>query len=255
MPLAKIVFDAFYASSGPETLATFLEGQGFAARNASGAVLKPGRPVADPGPDRVVRQGATRLSASGSLFSTAYAWSLVSGPNGASPPTGATLVDGATAQPTFNASVDGTYVLSLVTSNGSTQSEPRRLTLVVDSTLTPAPSAIRFADIKQALQTGDACTSCHNPAGSPLPPVFFSNEDRDGDGTAGNATDDAWFYAEVRGRINSTDIVASPLLRKPSGNHHNGGQRAEFDTNLAPGQPGRRRYDLFLNWILNGAPQ
>jgi len=151
--------------------------------------------------------------------------------------------------------VDGTYVLSLVTSNGTTQSDPARVTLVVDSTLTPAPAAIRFSDIKSAMQEGDTCTACHRPGGSPLPPVFFSNEDRNGDGASGNATDDAWFYAEVRSRINFTDIVASPLLRKPSGNHHAGALVAGFQATATPGQLARKKYDLFLNWILNGAPQ
>ena len=71
----------------------------------------------------------------------------------------------------------------------------------------------------------------------------------------GDATDDLWFYTETRGRINFTDIIASPILRKPSGNHHNGLQRPGFNTSVAPGQPTRASYDLFLNWILNGAPQ
>jgi hypothetical protein len=148
MPLAKIVFDAFYAAKRDETLATFLESQGFSVRDASGAVLKPGRPVADPGPDRVVRQGATRLSAKGSLFSTAYAWSLVSGPNGA------TLVDGNTAQPTFNASSDGTYVLSLVTSNGSTQSASQELTTGRRQHLHGRAIRHPFRDIKSACRKG-----------------------------------------------------------------------------------------------------
>jgi len=245
MPLAKIVFDAFYAAKRDETLATFLETQGFSVRDASGAVLKPGRPVADPGPDRVVQQGVTRLSANGSLFSTTYAWSLVSGPNGA------TLVDGDTVQPRFNANSDGTYVLSLVTSNGSVQSDPKKVTLVVDSSLAPAPSTIRFADIKSALQT---CTSCHAAGAPQLPPVFFTNSDRNGDGAV-DPTDDAWFYAEVRGRINFSDIVASPLLRKPSDHHHGGLFQPGFDSTAAPGDNRRQTYDLFLNWILNGAPQ
>lgn len=250
MPLAKIVSDTFFASSGPETLATFLGDQGFAARDAAGVALRPGRPIADPGPDRVVRQGATRLSATASLFSSAYAWTIVSGPSN-----GATLVDASTAQPTFNAAVDGTYVLSLVTSGGGAQSAPKAVTLVVANALTPAPAAIRFSDIKSVMQTGDLCTTCHRPGGAPLPPVFFTNDDRNGDGTAGNATDDAWFYAEVRGRINFTDIAASPLLRKPSGKHHAGNQLDGFDASATPGTTARKNYDLFLNWILNGAPQ
>ncbi len=149
-------------------------------------------------------------------------------------------------------------MLSLVASSGAARSDPQRVTLVVNNALSPAPSAIRFADIKAAMQTGSACTSCHAPAGSlPRPPVFFTNEDRNGDGSVGDATDDAWFYAEVRSRINFTDIAASPLLRKPSGEHHRGGRVAGFDAGpgTLPGQPARAQYDLFLNWILNGAPQ
>ena len=255
MPLAKIVADRFFASSAAQTLATFLHDQGLVARDATGAVLRPGRPVAEPGPDRVIRQGATRLSATGSLFASAYAWSIVSGPNGTTPATGATLTDAGTAQPTFTATQDGTYVLSLVASRATAQGEPKLVMLVVDNGLSPAPSAIRFADIKATMQGADLCTTCHSATGNPpLPPVHFANEDRNGDGVV-DAIDDAWFYAEVRSRINFTDIDDSPLLRKPSGNHHAGATVLGFDTRALPGQPVRAKYDLFLNWILAGAPQ
>ena len=70
----------------------------------------------------------------------------------------------------------------------------------------------------------------------------------------GDATDDRWFYEEIRSRVNFTDIVASPLLRKPSGSHHFGGRGPGFDATRPPGDAARARYDLFLNWILNGAP-
>src|SRR5271169_2472608 len=240
MPLAKLVYDTFHASSGEGTLANFLGGQGFAAADASGIALRPGRPIADRGPDRVLQQGATRLSGTGSLFATTYAWSIVSVPNGAPP---ATLTDANTAQPTFNAASDGTYVLSLVVGNSSAQNAPQLLTLVVNNALTPAPSAIRFPDIKAILQDGNECQGCHNPAGPFHPPINFTNTDRDGDGVAGTATDDAWFYAEVRSRINFTEIAASPLLLKPSGFHHFGGLGVGFDTSLAPGQPGRAKFD------------
>ena len=252
MPLAKLVYDTFHASSGEGILADFLGGQGFTARDASGQPLRPGRPIADPGPDRVLRQGATRLSAAGSLYANTYAWSIVSAPSGS---LAATLTDATTAQPTFTAASDGTYVLSLVVGNDSAQSAPKLLTLVVNNALTPAPSAIRFSDVKAILQDGQKCQGCHSPA-SPLPaPIYFTNEDRDGDGVAGTAMDDAWYYAEVRGRINFEEIAASALLRKPSGLHHAGGRGDAFDTSLAPGQPGRAKYDVFLNWALNGAPQ
>jgi mono/diheme cytochrome c family protein len=249
MPLAKLVYDTFHASSGEAALADLLVGQGLPARDTSGNLLRPGRPIADPGPDRVVRQGPTPLSASNSLFAETYAWSIVSGPKG-----GAALTDANTAQPTFNAASDGTYVLSLIASNPSAQSAPTLLTLVVNNALTPAPSAIRFSDIKAALQDGFECQGCH-AVGSPLhPPIAFTTYDRDGDGVVTPA-DNAWFYAEVRSRINFEEIVASALLQKPSGNHHFGSLGPGFDTSLAPGQPGRAKYDLFLNWALNGAPQ
>jgi mono/diheme cytochrome c family protein len=255
MPLAKLLYDAFHASPGEATLANFLGAQGFATHDASANVLRPGRPIADPGPDRVVRQGATRLSGTTSLFANTYAWSIVSVPSAVLPGAGPTLTDANTAQPTFNAASDGTYVLSLVVGNDSAKSAPKSLTLVVNNALTPAPDAIRFSNIKAVLQDGLNCTFCHSP-GSPLPaPIYFTNEDRDGDGVAGSATDDAWYYAEVRSRINFTEIAASDLLRKPAGNHHRGGSGGGFDTSLAPGQPGRAKYDLFLNWALNGAPQ
>jgi mono/diheme cytochrome c family protein len=249
MPLAKLIFDTFHASPGEAALADFLVGQGFPARDAGGAVLRPGRPIADPGPDRVVPQGDTRLSASNSLFADTYAWSIVSGPNG-----GATLTNANTAQPTFSATTDGTYVLSLVASNASAKSAPKSVSLVVQSALSPAPSAIRFSDIKAALQDGPVCQGCHNRVTPLKAPIDFTNYDRDGDGAI-TPTDDAWFYAEVRSRINFEEIIASPLLDKPSGHHHFGGLGPGFDATLAPGQPGRAKYDLFLNWALSGAPQ
>jgi len=251
MPLAKIVYDAFWASDRPQQLAAFLEAEGHGVvRGANGQPRAPGTPVANPGPGRVVAAGATRLSAANSLYASAYSWTLVSGGNGA------TLTDANTAQPTFSATTPGTYAVQLVASNGAVQSAPAALTIIVAGSLSPAPSAIRFADIKAAMQEGNRCTQCHSPTGAqPRPPVFYSNEDRNGDGTVADATDDAWFYAEVRSRINFTDIGASPLLRKPSGNHHNGGLIAGFDATKPPGDPARVLYDRFLNWILNGAPQ
>ena len=249
MPLAKIVYDAYWGGNGPNLMASFLESQGYTARDASGQPLKPGRPIADPGPSRVVRPGATVLSGTGSLFSTGYVWSLVSGP------AGATLTNATTSQATLTATANGTYEIQLVTSAGAAQSTPARMTVVVDSMLAKAPSELRFADIKGVLQGSAGCTSCHSATGTiPRPPVFYTSDDRNGDGMV-DATDDLWFYTEIRGRINFTDLVASPLLRKPSGNHHGGNRIIGFDTSQAPGHPARSNFDLFQNWILNGAPQ
>ena len=96
MPLAKIVYDAFYrTNTGPEAVATFLAQQGNVARDAAGVALKPGRPIANPGPNRLVGVGATQLSGADSLFTQTYAWTLASGG------TGATLTNTASVTPTF----------------------------------------------------------------------------------------------------------------------------------------------------------
>jgi hypothetical protein len=249
MPLARIIYDAFIAdTAGVEQLATFLEGQGETVRDGNGRVLRPGRPVADPGPNRVVRQGATTLSAGMSLYASSYRWSIVSGP------AGATLNNANTEQPTFSATADGTYVLQLIATGNGIDSASAQLTIVVNNALAPAPSAIRFADIRAVIQA-PACSGCHSLPGFGGPPIVFTNIDRNGDGIAGDATDDLYLYTEVRSRINFTDIVASPLLRKPAGYHHFVlPVRASFDTSTPPGNAARANYDLFLNWILNDAP-
>ncbi|MEO5692129.1 MAG: hypothetical protein ABIQ72_03315 [Usitatibacter sp.] len=250
MPLAKIVYDAFWGSTRPQAVATFLQAQGYNVRDASGAVLRPGRPIADAGPDRVVLPGSNQLSGAQSLYTTGYAWSLVSGP------AGATLTETATARATLTANTAGMYVIQLVTTGGSLTSPPVQVKVVVDPALPIAPGAVRFADIKALMQGNNLCTQCHSPTGTePHPPVWYSQEDRNGDGTVADATDDTWFYNEVRSRINFTDIAASPLLRKPSGHHHKGNLLAGFNSEAAPGDAARARYDLFQNWILNGAPQ
>lgn len=252
MPLALLPFDRFWESGAADALANFLQGQGFTARDSAGAVLRPGRPIANPGPDRTITQGPTLLSAAESLFAGSYNWSIVSGPNGTIPPTGATLTNPNTVQPTFSATVDGTYVLQLVAGNGTT-SDTKQLTLVVNNLLSPTPASIRFSHIKTALQS-IGCTACHTNTLGGFTPIWYTSVDRNGD-TLVDATDDVWFYTELRGRINLTDRVGSKLLTKPAGKHHGGGLRPGFDTTAAPGAPARANYDLFLNWILNGAPQ
>src|SRR5262249_11380635 len=154
----KLVYDRFHAGTGPDLMATFLGSQGFNARDASGAPLVPGRPVADPGPNRAILPGATTLSAANSQFSTAYQWSIVSGAAGAA------LDSPNSVQTTFTAATAGTYVVQLVTSGGGLNSAPAQLTIVVTNALPIAPAAIRFADISAALQAGPGgCTGggCH----------------------------------------------------------------------------------------------
>ena len=199
------------------------------------------------------------MTAPGSRFASTYAWTVVSGPGGAVPPTNFTLTNATSAQPTFNATANGTYVVQLVVGNGTTLSTPATANIVVDNTLVLDPSAIRFSDIK-AVFISAGCTGCHQPGGpSPLPPIFFSAIDRDGrNGPVPDATDEAWFYAEVYGRVNLTDTEGSKLLSRPAGKQHGGGgPYAGFNvtSGLPAGAFGRRNYDLFLNWILNNALQ
>jgi hypothetical protein len=250
MPLARIVYDRFWNDAASvNLLAGYLEGLGFSVRDASGSVLRPGRPIAIAGPDRVVAPGPTTLWASQSRFANAYRWSIVSGP------AGATLSNANSVQATFSAATDGTYVLQLIASGNGVDSVPARINIVVDSTLAPAPTALRFADVKAVLQGAAGCANvgCHS-AGA-LAPIIFTDIDRNGDSVAGDATDDLWFYTQLRGQINFLDVAASPLLRKPSGAHHAGGLRPGFDASAGAGQAARARYDLIANWILNGAPQ
>jgi len=243
MPLAKFVFDNFWSSGGPERLAQFLDAQQFTVRDASKAVLQPGRPVANPGPDRLISRGPVQLSAVATKFEDTFVWTLVTRPAGPEP----ILTNANSAQPVFNASVDGIYTLRLVASKGSVQSAPAILTLKVEGA--PTGKKIAFDDVRPILENATCGPSCHNASrGPPAPPVFFVAAN------GGVRGDREVFYAEVRSRINFTDIVASPLLRKPSGRHHNGGLIANFDDTQVPGDPVRSSYDLFVNWIVAGAP-
>lgn len=250
MPLAKLVYDKYWSTPSMfQTLGSYLVNAGF----ADGASM-PGRPIADPGPDRVVPLGASTLSAAMSLYASSFQWSVQSGPAG-----GAALANADSASATFTATLPGSYGVQLVARNSQgTASPPALLTIVVDNTLPYVPAALRFADIKPLLQAGAGqCTNCHQSGGdgTVIPPIWYSDLDRAGTGNALDATNQHWLYTEVRGRINLTDIAASPLLRKPSGQHHNGGARAGYNTALAPGAAGRADYDKLLNWILNGAPE
>lgn len=253
MPLVELVFNRFWTSgTGPTTLATFLQGNGYTAFDGTGAVIKPGRPVADPGPDRVVPLAPatpTVLSGSDSLYATTYQWSIVSGPGGGA------LAGANTVSPTFTPGGLGTYVIQLVVGNGKVTSPPATQQVVVVGAMSPEPAAIRFSDIKPVFVNA-GCTGCHAPGANLSVPVWWTGQDRDAGGSV-VTMDDTWFYHEVRGRINFTDVDASPILRKPSGYHHGGGAAPQpgFNTSVPPGDPARANYDLFLNWILNGAPQ
>jgi mono/diheme cytochrome c family protein len=244
MPLSAILFDDFFVSSSGTTMADFLQSKAMVVRDSAGALLLPNRPMADPGPERVALPGAIPLSGAGSVNADSYQWSLVSGPAGSS------FSDAKAQKTVFNASAVGSYVLQLVASQGALASAPVQLKLTVDNTLAPAPSSIRFADIKAVLGAAGRCVGCHKAGGDT--PDIYASFDRNGDGLI-DKKDDDWFYADVRGRINFSSIANSPMLTKTSGRRHT--KIVGFDTTKAAGHVDRKDYDLFLNWMLNGAPQ
>jgi hypothetical protein len=245
MPLAYIVYDDFWRSSAPQELAQYIDsvlGLG-TATDAGGAALKPGRPIADPGPNRMVRTGANAiLSGENSLFASTFSWSMVAGT--------ATITNANSMIAIFEAAAPGQYVVRLTVGNGSA-TNLKDVTITVDDTF-PDPLNIRFAYVKDVLQnvthaTALKCIACHlSTGGNPRPPVFYDSFDRDGVGGV-TATDDSWFVKAIRGRANLTDVQASPLLRKPTGNSHNGGTLLDVSTSA-----GLRNYSILYNWILAG---
>jgi hypothetical protein len=232
MPLAALTFRNFQDSRpAQELLASFLPD--FSHYDGDGALLLPGRPLAKAGPDRT-STNPIAVSGVASLFAQSYQWSLVSLP----PLATADLQDADTVRPTLDGSLDGDYVLALVVRNGNRTSAPDTVTVTIDSSLSPAPPELTFtADIEPVLASA-GCTACHVPGGSPRPPVFYTDP-------AGANRD---VYDTVRSLVNFEDPENSRLLLKPSGNHHAGGTLTGFDLD-----GDRSNYDLFLNWILEGA--
>ncbi|HSH73274.1 MAG TPA: hypothetical protein VK974_09475 [Methylophilaceae bacterium] len=241
MPLVNLVFNEFWktGSNMPQLFAAV------PTINAQGATatLKPGRPIADPGPNRYVRQGTLALTAINSLYASNFSWSLVNNPGNGASFTGST----SGASTSLNFALDGTYVVRL-TASGNGLTGTKDITVLVDNAAAPAPASLNFATI-QGVFTGAGCTGggCHSgtltdPGHPPLSYV------------AGDYASTAEFLNTVRSRINFTDVVASPLLRKPSGNHHGGALVAGFDTSNPIGNASRDSYDLFVEWIMAGAP-
>jgi mono/diheme cytochrome c family protein len=256
MPLAQIPHSDFWGSSAPQMLASFIDSQLGAgtATSSSGAPLMPGRPIADPGPDRMVRTGANAvLTGENSLFASTFSWTHVSGPS--SPVI--TNANGMVA--IFNANVAGTYVENLSVNGGASS---KNVTITVDDNF-PDPLNIKFAQVKNVLQnvvhtgTTQQCISCHTPTANVavatrVPPIWYTNFDRDLSGGAVDKTDDDWFLKALAGRVNLTEIGASPLLRKPTGNHHNGLKVIDTADTSTNGNGGLRNYSILYNWVLAG---
>jgi hypothetical protein len=251
MPLALIPHSDFWNSStAPQMLADFIDAQlGAGSATSNGAALVPGRPIPDPGPDRMVRTNANAvLTGENSLFATSFAWTepVISGHVTIGNPNAMVAI--------FNADAAGIYTLRLTVNNGPFKD----VKIYVDDNF-PDPLNIKFAHIKNLMQnvqhttaqTSGKCIGCHvAPAVSPTPPIFYNSTlDRDNNGVV-DATDEAWFLKAVQGRVNPTEIAASPLLRKPSGNHHKGLMLLDVSDTSSGG--GLSNYSIIYNWILAG---
>ncbi len=239
MPMGLLNFDEFWDNSAPgkaELLAGFIPG--FSHQNTDGTAQQPGRPIAVIAAPANTNVPIT-LSGEGSYFSDSYQWRIVSSPAGSSP----TLSGIDTARPVFNTDIDGAYQIEL-TASGSAAQDTEVVTITVNSAL-PVPTAIRFnPDIRTVLQAnplGTTCVSCHAAAGEPGVPVYYTDAQVEG----------RELYAEVISRVNFKEPLDSLLLSKPAGNHHFGNLIDGFDL----GGGDRTNYDLFLAWILEGAPR
>lgn len=240
MPLGLIAYGTLFDHPVLlDQLAGFLPG--FSRRNAQGAILRPGRAIANAGPDRH-SIGPVAVSGSASRAAQSYSWRIVGQPSGAN----ATLTSADHVRALLHGDVDGTYDLELtVTGADGELAEPAMTHVTLDSSLSassdpPAPAEITFDNhIMELLKNN--CFSCHgtNPDVRPdllmTPPV--PPEVRD-------------VYTDVRARVNFDDPEQSPLLTKPLGVHHNGGRIPGFDRS-----GDRRNHDLLLEWILEGVRQ
>lgn len=257
MPLAELVYDEFWKSSAPALLANYLDSVlGAGTATSSGAPLRPGRPLADPGPNRIVKADPTgnataTLSGADSLFATTYNWTVDPLP---APPGEWEISSPGSKTTSFRAKAVGDYTVRLTVTNGA-QSHSKTAVLTASSTF-PEPATIRYAQVLDLLRNvvndnNRLCTDCHRPGGllnsPPLdPPIAFTAIDRDGDGAA-TATDEEWLLKELRGRVNLTEIGASPLLLRPTGRHHGKANDLALPT-------GKARYSELYHWIVNGMP-
>lgn len=115
-------------------------------------------PVAQAGPNRSVATG-TVVTLNGTRSSdvdgttVTYLWSFSSQPSGST----AALSDPASAQPSFTADAAGTYVISLVVSDGTAQSEADTVTITATA---PQPTYSFARDIQPIFDA--SCTVCHS---------------------------------------------------------------------------------------------
>ena len=257
MPLGLINYNHFW--NDPEKaklLASFIAPyvtKGFSARHqdASGTIIAPGRVVARAGLDRVTQPNASiTLNAGGSLCATSYRWAVLTSPEGSS----VTMPASTAIKTDFSADLEGDYTLRLTaTASNTGLSKTDDILVRVDSSLAKAPrSLVFYDDVKTELNN---CVSCHNNGGTAGVPVWWVEDNAQPQGIPALSSDTAslGFYEQALSRVNLEEVGGSLILTKPSGNHHYGAQRSGFNAELSVGLGGRSTYDLFVNWISEGA--
>jgi len=240
-----------------ELLASFIQPYvtdpaGFEARRVDsyGDIIEPERVIVRAGPDRVTRQNATiTLNGQASLFAENYSWKVVSPPPGSA----VTLSSPGTMKTEFSADLDGDYTLQLTASANTGGDLSDTLVVKVDDDLATAPRDLMFYnDISGLLTT--SCNSCHDGS-EPGIPVWWLDDTSQPMGIPANDSEppSLGFYEQVMAGVNFEDVEDSLLLKKPTGRHYFGDQRPGFDTSFALGSVSRASYDLFVNWISEGA--
>lgn len=264
MPLGLLNYNNFWGDpEKAELLASFITPYvttGFSARHqdADGKIILPGRVVASAGLDRVTLPNAViTLNAGASLFADSYNWSLLTSPAGST----VTMPAPAAIRTDFSADMAGDYRLRLTASSASTGLSKTDDVLVrVDAALARAPRSLSFYnDITAELV--NCANTCHSVGGGSTGaavsgiPVWWTADLTQPQGIPASTADNAslGLFEQVRSRVNFENSGDSLILKKPSGIHHYGNQRPGFNTELSVGASGRSAYDMFVNWISEGA--
>jgi mono/diheme cytochrome c family protein len=258
MPLGLLNFQNFWGDpEKPELLASFIQPYvtdptGFEDRrlDSKGDIVMPGRIVARAGPDRITKPNAPiTLNAQASLFAESYSWEVLSSPDGSV----VTLSSPGKMKTDFSADVNGDYTVQLTASSNDGGNKTDTINVKVDSGLTNAPRDLMFYDDIRTVLMG-SCSTCHDGSETGIP-VWWVDDASQPMGIPASLSDppSLGFYEQVMARVNFDNIDDSLLLKKPSGVHHFGDVQIGFDASLSVGAAGRNNYDMFVNWISEGA--
>ena len=180
--------------------------------------------------------GNILLTGEASWFAETYSWSFAT-PNGKPANSDARIVGAQQEQPTLITDVAGAYRIQLVVSDGRTESEPAIVTI---RSFEGFEERSFSADVVPILW--DDCRSCHSVGLSysiPGIPTLFD--------------DLATLYSRAVSHINFDDIAQSPLVTRPAGKQHGGGERPRDGFDLSGGSANKDNYDTIIQWIYEGA--